>query len=241
MTPDFDDVAGFERELANPESTDPRVLAARRIEAAAATVPPVRHSLLAEARIRAEASPVARPHLRHRGLVAAAVMLVASTGVAAAASSAQPGDTLWGVRRVGQVVRVAVTPGEDAKARLLLDQAEGALKTAKTLEERGRVDEARLAVNLADERLEHAREVTSRARERQRERLEERTERLERDSRDQEKSVDDRDDSDDRDDGGDGDEPRSEDSGKGSSDSGSSGKDSSDSGNSGEGSDSDDD
>jgi hypothetical protein len=174
---EFDDVMDFERKLEDPDATDPRVQTARRLEALATSLPAVNPALLDRARASA-AAPVG-PSWRSRVLVAAVVIALAAGVVGNAARTALPGDALWDVRRVGQVVRYQLTFSPDGKADLLLSQAEGALQAARELAEAGASERAVEALSIAAERIVSARTVGATVSEANRARVAERLEKAE--------------------------------------------------------------
>jgi len=59
-------------------------------------------------------------------------------GVAAASSDALPGDSLYGLKRGMEDIRLGMTDGADDRGRLYLDQASTRLSEARRLMERGR-------------------------------------------------------------------------------------------------------
>lgn len=151
----------FERALGDPGATDPRVQTARELSLLAASLPAVDPAVLERARLAAEAPTATSPSLGKRALVAAVVIAMAVGVVGNAARTARPGDALWDIRRVGQVVRYQLTFSPGGKASLLLSQAEGALQAAQELVARGAAERAAEALAIAKARIASARAVGS--------------------------------------------------------------------------------
>ncbi|MFI1890040.1 DUF5667 domain-containing protein [Streptomyces jumonjinensis] len=94
---------------------------------------------------RHRASPLRRLRPRSRwskGLAAGGltvgVAAGALSGVAAASSDALPGDTLYGLKRGMEDIRLGMADGESDRGELYLDQASTRLSEARRLMERGR-------------------------------------------------------------------------------------------------------
>lgn len=93
----------------------------------------------------------ATPARRRLGTVAASLVIVGGTaGMAAAASGALPGDSLYPVKRGVEDISTAVHVGDASKGRTLLDQAATRLDEARQLQTGTADDRARVADALQD-------------------------------------------------------------------------------------------
>ncbi|MFF0446539.1 DUF5667 domain-containing protein [Streptomyces sp. NPDC004609] len=107
------------------------------------TVPEQRQRTAGRGAHRASPLRKLRPRSRwSKGLAAGGltvgVAAGAFSGVAAASSDALPGDTLYGLKRGMEDIRLGMTDGETDRGELYLDQASTRLSEARRLMERGR-------------------------------------------------------------------------------------------------------
>ncbi|MGW4033217.1 DUF5667 domain-containing protein [Streptomyces sp. NPDC004838] len=107
------------------------------------TVPEQRQRTTRRGAHRASPLRKLRPRSRwSKGLAAGGltvgVAAGAFSGVAAASSDALPGDTLYGLKRGMEDIRLGLTDGESNRGELYLDQASTRLSEARRLMERGR-------------------------------------------------------------------------------------------------------
>ncbi|MFI6289833.1 DUF5667 domain-containing protein [Streptomyces sp. NPDC051018] len=107
------------------------------------TVPEQRQRTAGRGAHRASPLRKLRPRSRwSKGLAAGGLTVGVAAGafggVAAASSDALPGDTLYGLKRGMEDIRLGMTDGESDRGELYLDQASTRLSEARRLMERGR-------------------------------------------------------------------------------------------------------